>query len=48
MRILLQEFNLKTKLGPTQGNIDLLAIGGVRSTRGTVILKKVISLEKLC
>ena len=48
MRKLLQEFNLETKLGPTQGNIDLLAIGSVRSTRGTVILKKVISLGKLC
>ena len=27
LRILLQEMNLETKLGPTQGNIDLLKVG---------------------
>ena len=27
LRILLQELNLETKLGPTQGNIDLLKVG---------------------
>ena len=27
IRILLQELNLETKIGPTQGNIDLLKAG---------------------
>ena len=27
IRILLQEFNLETKIGPTQGNIELLKAG---------------------